>query len=134
MASCPQDFPFGILDIVELLHLKIRRRQANSIYVDCQICGDKRGKLNVNFVKNVWRCNYCDEGGGMLSLYAKVYGTSTSDAYREICDALQTGGQAPGYEVKQTPSKENTHEVPQSELAGIQEIHQTLSLLFGMLS
>ncbi|WP_444643216.1 YodL domain-containing protein [Caproiciproducens sp. R1] len=134
MASCPQNFPFGILDVVELLHLKIRRRQANSIYVDCPICGDKRGKMNVNFSKNVWHCNYCDEGGGMLALYAKVYEISTSDAYREICEALQVGGPAPSYEVKQPVSKEETQEVPQSERAGIQEIHQTLSLLFGMLS
>jgi hypothetical protein len=134
MASCPPDFPFGILDVVELLRLKIRRRQANSIYVDCPICGDKRGKMNVNFAKNVWRCNYCDESGGMLALYAKVYGISTSDAYREICETLQTGSSAPGYEVKQPAPKAEIQEVPQSERAGIQEIHQTLSLLFGMLS
>lgn len=134
MASCPQNFPFGILDVVELLHLKIRRRQANSIYVDCPICGDKRGKMNVNFAKNVWHCNYCDEGGGMLALYAKVYEISTSDAYREICEALQTGDPAPAYEVKQPEPKEKTQEVPQSERVSIQEVHQTLSLLFSMLS
>lgn len=70
MDSYPGDFPFGIMDVVELLHLRIRRRQANSVYVDCPFCGDRRGKMNVNFVKNVWRCNYCDEHGGMLALYA----------------------------------------------------------------
>ena len=69
MDSYPGDFPFGIMDVVELLHLRIRRRQANSVYVDCPFCGDRRGKMNVNFVKNVWRCNYCDEHGGMLALY-----------------------------------------------------------------
>ena len=73
MDSYPGDFPFGIMDVVELLHLRIRRRQANSVYVDCPFCGDRRGKMNVNFVKNVWRCNYCDEHGGMLALYAKQY-------------------------------------------------------------
>lgn len=61
MDSYPGDFPFGIMDVVELLHLRIRRRQANSVYVDCPFCGDRRGKMNVNFVKNVWRCNYCEE-------------------------------------------------------------------------
>ena len=55
MDSYPGDFPFGIMDVVELLHLRIRRRQANSVYVDCPFCGDRRGKMNVNFVKNVWR-------------------------------------------------------------------------------
>ena len=53
MDSYPGDFPFGIMDVVELLHLRIRRRQANSVYVDCPFCGDRRGKMNVNFVKNV---------------------------------------------------------------------------------
>lgn len=81
MDSYPGDFPFGIMDVVELLHLRIRRRQANSVYVDCPFCGDRRGKMNVNFVKNVWRCNYCDEHGGMLALYARLNNTTTSDAY-----------------------------------------------------
>lgn len=84
MDSYPGDFPFGIMDVVELLHLRIRRRQANSVYVDCPFCGDRRGKMNVNFVKNVWRCNYCDEHGGMLALYARLNNTTTSDAYWEI--------------------------------------------------
>ena len=80
MDSYPGDFPFGIMDVVELLHLRIRRRQANSVYVDCPFCGDRRGKMNVNFVKNVWRCNHCDEHGGMLALYAELNHTTTSDA------------------------------------------------------
>lgn len=78
----PQEFPFNIMDVAELLHLHIRRRQADSVYADCPICGDKRGKMNINFAKNLWRCNYCNEGGGMLSLYGKVYGISNSEAYR----------------------------------------------------
>lgn len=150
MASS-QDFPFGIMDVVELLHLKVRRRQANSVYVDCPFCGDHRGKMNVNFVKNVWRCNYCDEHGGMLALYAQLNHTSNSDAYREICDALQAGETTWGYEEKdRTISGEGRGvqtfrpagafgtdgavEVPQSARASAQEIHQTMSLLLGMLT
>jgi ribosomal protein L37AE/L43A len=129
----PHDFPFGIMDVAELLHLRIRRRQANSVYTDCPFCGDKRGKMCVNFALNVWRCNYCDEHGGMLALYAKVYGISNSDAYREICEALQTGLPAPEYSIGDFQHKEK-QEVPQSELASIQEIHQTLSVLMGMLT
>lgn len=133
MASS-QDFPFGIMDVTSLLRLNIRRRQANSVYADCPFCGDKRGKLNINHVKNVWRCNYCGEYGGMIALYAKAYSISNSDAYREICDALQTGNYAlPEYEVKAAPGTSAPEEVPQSERAGINEIHQTLSLLLAML-
>lgn len=134
MASA-QDFPFGIMDVASLLRLNIRRRQPNDVYADCPFCGDKRGKMNINHVKNVWRCNYCGEHGGMVALYAKAYGISNSDAYREICDALQTGNYAlPEYEVKTAPGQSGAVEMAQSERAGISEVHQTLSLLFNMLS
>ena len=88
MGSYPDEFPFGIMEVVELLHLRVRRQQANSVYVDCPFCGDRRGRMNVNFVKNVWRCNYCGEHGGMLGLYARLNNTTTSDAYWEIAEAL----------------------------------------------
>lgn len=145
MDSYPQDFPFGIMDVVELLHLRIRRRQANSVYVDCPFCSDQRGKMNVNYVKNVWRCNYCDAHGGMLALYADFHHTTKSDAYREICDSLQLGDTSWGYEKRENENAakafeeavRNGHggeEVLQSPPASPQEVHQTLSLLFGMLS
>ena len=127
----PQEFPFNIMDVAELLHLHIRRRQADSVYADCPICGDKRGKMNINFAKNLWRCNYCNEGGGMLALYGKVYGISNSEAYREICDTLQNGLTAPEYTVKELPGKAA---VEQSALASPQEIHQTFSMLLELLT
>ena len=54
MGSYPDEFPFSIMEVVELLNLRIRRQQANSVYVDCPFCGDRRGRMNVNFVKNGW--------------------------------------------------------------------------------
>ena len=91
MDSQPQGFPFGIMAVVELLRLNVRRRLADSAYVDCPFCGDRRGKMNVNFGRNVWRCNYCGESGGMLALYARLNNMTNSQAYREIWDALSTG-------------------------------------------
>lgn len=147
MGSFSQDFPFGIMDVVELLHLHIRRRQADSAYTDCPFCGDRRGKMNINFVKNVWRCNYCGEHGGMLNLYARVNNTTNSEAYREICDALQAGDTSWGYGGAESadayagvPARE-PHAggqpdmgITQAERASPQEIHQTYSLMLGMLS
>ena len=83
-----QDFPFGIEDVAELLHLKVRRHCSDGVYTDCPFCGDARGKMKINYPKNVWRCNYCGEHGGMLALYARLRGTSTSEAYRDICDSI----------------------------------------------
>lgn len=125
------DLPFGIMDVAGLLRLNIRRRAPGQVYVDCPICGDRRGKMNLNTAKDLWRCNYCGEGGGMLSLYAKVYGVSNSDAYREICDALAVNGFLPDYTV---PEKTTPVEAEQSDAASVQEVHQTLSMLLSMLT
>ena len=67
----------------------------------------------------------------MLALYAKVYGISNADAYREICEALQTGDYAPEY---QSYQNRQPQEIAQSVRASRQAIHQTLSMLFSMLS
>ena len=119
------------MDVAGLLRPNIRRRAPGQVYVDCPICGDRRGKMNLNTAKDLWRCNYCGEGGGMLSLYAKVYGVSNSDAYREICDALAVNGFSPDYTV---PEKAAPAEAEQSDAASVQEVHQTLSMLLSMLT
>ena len=101
-------FPFHITDIAALLRLNIRRRGPDFLYVDCPLCGDHRGKLYLKTSRDVWHCNYCQESGGMLALYAKVYGISNADAYREICEALQTGDYAPEYWAIYTPNVTRT--------------------------
>ena len=112
--------------------------------------------MNVNFVKNVWRCNYCDEHGGMLALYARLNNTTTSDAYWEIGEALcndfhrerpNSGYEMAGNQQAGTGSpvsgtqtdlagyerRGELKTVQQAERASGQEIHQTLSLLLAML-
>lgn len=155
MGSYPEEFPFGIMDVVELLHLNVRRQQANSVYVDCPFCGDRRGKMNVNFVKNVWRCNHCGKYGGMLALYAELNHTTTSDAYWEIGEALcdnfqeehtrsgngaqrQAAGSGSSFSEARTAaagySASGLKIASQSERASPAEIHQTLSLLMAQLT
>ncbi len=124
-------FPFHITDVAALLRLNIRRRGPDFLYVDCPLCGDHRGKLYLKTSRDVWHCNYCQESGGMLALYAKVYGISNADAYREICEALQTGDYAPEY---QNYQNRQPQEIAQSARAPRQAIHQTLSMLLSMLS
>ena len=59
----------------------------NSLYVDCPNCNGKR-KLNINYGKNVFRCNKCGDKaihtqGGPLDLYMLYMGISDiRDAYR----------------------------------------------------
>lgn len=148
MDSHPQEFPFGIMTVVELLHLNVRRRLADSVYVDCPFCGDRRGKMNVNFGRNVWRCNYCGESGGMLALYARLNNLTNSQAYHEIWDVLSTGEASRGVgecgmaasASDATPVQGGTipgrreEGIPQSPPASVKEIHRTFSQLFEMLT
>lgn len=125
------DMPFGIMDIVGLLHLKIRRSTPRGAYVDCPICGDQRGKLFVSSHEDVWRCNYCGANGGMLKLYGLVRNVTNARAYHEICDALING-----MDLLEQPNRQAQEKCvsQQSTLADIQTIHKTLSALFDMLS
>ncbi len=130
MAFDARDFPFGILDVAALLNLKTRRTSGNSIYTDCPLCGDRRGKFNINHEKNVWRCNYCGEAGGMLALYAKVHNIPASEAYYEICEALCTGEKPP---VSQPPQPKKPPALQQSQMASAEDIHRTFAALLEML-
>ena len=119
-------FPFNICDISGLLNLQVRHRSGRSMDVDCPLC-QKKGKLNLNFEKNVFRCNYCGKFGGMITLYALVYGIENSDAYREICEALRCNNK-PAAIYAPPPS-----DLPKNEaqLASLEDRHQTYSMLFS---
>ena len=69
-------FDYGILDVVQVLHL--RKRRGN--YYDCPFCGETHGKLNINVEKKVFRCNRRDASGGMLKLYADLHNVNLSEA------------------------------------------------------
>ena len=127
------DFPFGIMDVVDLLHLRIRRPSPTGVYVDCPICNDKRGKMHINRQNDTWRCNYCDESGGMLSLYARLHNMSTSEAYREIRDAMINGVGLSDYAVKY-PDKPKTETIEEAPIADIEVRNNTYSALLSMLT
>ena len=132
IASKKGDFPFEIRDVAHLLGLRIRRPMGSSgVYTDCPFCGDQRGKMNVNYEKDTFRCNYCDTSGGMLDLYAMVYSIDKKEAYREIMNALSTGALAPEYVAAK--AKPMQPPVEQSAPASAREVHETLSLLFDLL-
>ncbi len=130
--SKSHDFPFGIMDVAELLHLRMRRPHAQGGYFDCPFCDDRRGKMSINTDKDVWRCNYCGEHGGMLSLYARINNIGNTEAYREICEALQSGEFSTPYELPSSAPCEQEVAV-QSPLADIRTIHQTFSMMLDML-
>lgn len=100
-----RDFPFTIREVADLLGVHIRHKNAVSLDADCPFCGDRKGKLNLNLKKNVFKCNRCGESGGMLALYGKIYGLDNQTACREIKDALGRNEQTPDYEIKRREIK-----------------------------
>ena len=99
--------------------------------VDCFMpnCSAKhKGKLNINFEKNCFKCNYCGAHGGMLDLYAFYCNISRSDANREITEALHSGKMA---EIRKSQPKVEL--VPQSAAVNYENRHQTYAMLSELL-
>ena len=127
-----EGFDFNIADVAALLPLTIRRRTGSSMDVDCFYdgCnGARRGKLNINFAKNCYKCNYCGNSGGMLDLYADYLNISRSDAYREITEALNCGKLQ---EIRQRQPKIEL--VPQTPAVDYEGRHQTYAMMSQLLS
>ena len=136
------EFSFNIAEVAgpRVLGLTFRREnyQGGNIDADCPFCygktSDKKGKLNLNVRKNVFRCNYCDAKGGMLELYARLHGISNSDAYREISEIL--GSPTDEKHEGKYGYHQGTPSVPLLEIpkASPNAIHQTYSLLLNTLT
>lgn len=127
-----EGFDFNIADVAALLPLTIRRRTGASMDVDCFYdgCnGARRGKLNINFAKNCYKCNYCGNNGGMLDLYADYLNISRSEAYREISEALNCG------KIQEIRKKQPKVElVPQSPSVDYEQRHQTYAMMSQLLT
>jgi DNA primase len=55
----------------------------------CPFCGKGRsGKLtaSINRYKGLFHCFRCGEGHSAVSLYAKIHGIDTTEAYMELLD------------------------------------------------
>ena len=133
-------FSFNIRDVVYLLNLHIRRKNTVSWDIDCPFCGERKGKLNVNLAKNVYKCNRCGESGGMLALYAKVYGIDNQTAYEEIKDALGLNDNKKKDPIREKPICEKRKiisaaepEIINSPIASVEVRHKTYTMLFSML-
>jgi DNA primase len=81
---------FDILQTAVYIGLNIRPGTENRIEVEarCPFCRDTKYHLGLNRIKNVFRCNGCKESGGVLHLYAKVFGVSTREAYAVLKNEL----------------------------------------------
>jgi len=128
------DFKFGILDVVNLLSLKIRSSSHNGFYVDCPFCGGrKKGKMRIHTTMNYFTCYRCGESDGMLGLYAKLHGISTSEAFKKINNALFHGEKT---SLHRTGFKEvsNFQEVKLIPTAAMDKCHIAYTYLLSFLT
>ncbi len=128
------EYPFTILEIAGLLRLPVRRELADSVYVDCPFCQKRKGKMNLNIQKNVWRCNRCGESGHMFELYARLRGITVSDAKLELIDLLSQDAAAEPSLLPQPTAVKKKTQVEQSPPAPPEEIDRTMRALLKLLT
>ena len=82
---------FHMSDILPLLPIQQPNGNRSSYYVPCPCCdGDKKynGHLNINLVKDVFRCPRCGFYGGVLDLYSHYANVSRDEARKSIIERL----------------------------------------------
>ena len=123
------NLPFSIGDVVELLGIKVVRNTGTQLHCRCPFCDDKKAHLNVRLNKNVFRCNRCGKGGGILHLYAAAHDVSLNMAYEELCRVYQADNQP-----VQKPLSTPTIIQPEMPIASSAVRNNTYSNLLSMLS
>lgn len=86
-----KNLPCSIADVVELLGIKVVRNTGTQLHCRCPFCDDHSAHLNIKLSDNVFRCNRCGKGGGVLHLYAYMHDVSLNTAYDELCRIYQDG-------------------------------------------
>lgn len=128
-----EDFPFDMVDLTYLLKLEVKRRGTVSWDVNCPFCQDRKGKMNLNLMKKVFRCNRCGESGGMLDLYGRLYGVDRAAACEEIKDALGRGKTDKEYVAAKREVEKKPPEIAQAEPAPSPIRHKTYTMLLSLL-
>lgn len=127
------ELPFNMADLASLLNLEIKRQSAAKWDVNCPFCQERKGRMNLNMTKNVFRCNRCGEAGGMLDLYGRLYGLDYASACDEIKAALGIGRVEKEYVIKRKEQEKKQPEIPQSEPAEDTVRHKTYTTLLSLL-
>ena len=119
--------PCGIDQVVELLGIEVIRRTKTQWQCRCPFCNDHKAHMNVLLSDDVFRCNRCGKGGGVLHLYADYCSVDRSTAYQELCSIFQ-GTPA------QRPKQQKPMEAGGPPIASAEARDNTYSNLLSMLS
>ena len=93
------------------LVLDARTLRRKEVEASCPFCGDHGpGKyhLSLNTDTDQYRCNLCNAHGNSVLLYSRIFGVSTSEAYRTLAEEGKV------YPLPQQPVSQNTERQPAS--------------------
>ena len=76
------ELPCSIRDVVDVLGIPVIRDTGTQLHCRCPFCDDRKAHLNIKVDKDVFRCNRCGEGGGVLHLYAAAMNIKLSSGLR----------------------------------------------------
>lgn len=106
-----------------------------SVDIPCPICGKGREKkMNLNFQKNVFRCNKCDEKGGPLHLWAIYRNLSSSNLTEVSKDYYQYMLKNSGTESVQKAEKFSASTIETTEIASMEIRNRTYSTFLSILN
>ena len=97
------NLPCSIEEVVDLLGIAVVRRTKTQWQCRCPFCDDRSAHMNVLLSDDVFRCNRCGKGGGVLHLYAEYCNVDRSSAYQELTRIFR-GGEAPERKARSQPA------------------------------
>lgn len=125
------NLPCSIEEVVDLVGIQVVRHTGTQLHCRCPFCNDTKAHLNVKLGTNVFRCNRCGKGGGVLHLYAAAHDVSLNTAYDELCRIfLDRAGSRPRVEATSRQPEIN----PERPIADTQTRNNTYSNLLALLS
>lgn len=126
---------YHMVDILPLLPVDQPSGNKSSYNIPCPCCDNdnKRNKhLNINLVKNVFRCPRCGFSGGVLDFYSYFANLNRDEALRAISDKLRIYNFDIG--IKTTKPEQKEPEIKEYPLADIDTRDTTYRALLNKLS
>ena len=129
---------FHMADVIPLLPLESPPRGRSSYYVPCPQC-DGRGRrtdrhLNINLVKDVFRCARCGWSGGIFDLYAYYMGVPRGNVRDDLIRTLKSNQSYRDKKRSRNIVEPTLPAVIESPAADIETRHAVYSALLSLLS
>lgn len=128
------NLPCNIEQVIDLVGIQVIRNTGTQLHCRCPFCDDRKAHLNVRLNKDVFRCNRCGKGGGVLHLYAYMYDISLNAAYEELCRIFKAGDKSVRRSTAKPVKKTVKPLLPEWPLASVAVRDNTYSNLLSLLT